>query len=60
MYGKTAIYGEWELLTEEIKKKAFETRKVREHRKKIIYWFINFSPDFATKESLYKQFNQES
>ena len=60
VYGKMSIYGEWELLTEEIKNKSSEARKVREHRRKINDWFKNFSPDFATKEVLYKQFNQES
>ena len=60
VYGKMSIYRKWELLTEEIKNKAFEARKVREHRRKINDWFKDFKPDFATKESLYKQFNQES
>lgn len=60
VYGKISIYGKWELLTEEIKNKAYEARKVREHSRKINDWFKNFSPDFATKEVLYKQFNQES
>lgn len=60
VYGKISIYGEWELLTEEIKAKAFSVRKSREHRKKINDWFKDFKPDFATKEALYKQFNPEA
>lgn len=57
VYGNKSIHGEWELLTEEINVKARSERKTREHRKKINDWFKNFNPDFATKESLYKQFN---
>lgn len=60
-YGKSHVYcGEWSLYTEEIKKKAFQARKIREHRKKINDWFKDFKPDFAIKEALYKQFNQEA
>lgn len=58
MYGKQSIYCEWELLTEEIKVKAFSVRKTREYRKKINDWFKDFKPDFTTKEALYKHFIQ--
>ena len=57
LYGKSPFFGEWKLLTEEIKAKVFHVRQTRGHRKKINEWFEDFKPDFATKEALYKQFN---
>ena len=34
-------------------------KKEMDQTKKINDWFKNFSPDFVTKEALYKQFNPE-
>ena len=59
VYGKATRRGYWILADEETKQKALSVKSERDHTKKINDWFKNFSPDFATKEVLYKQFNPE-
>ena len=56
VYGKLIRRGNWIIADEETKQKALSVKN--EH--KINDWFKDFKPDFATKEALYKQFNQES
>ena len=60
VYGKLKRRGYWILSDEETKQKAISIKAERDHIKKINDWFKNFSPDFATKESLYKQFNPQT
>ena len=57
VYGTPRQRGYWMLSDEETKQKALSVNTERDQTKKINDWFKNFSPDFATKEALYKQFN---
>ena len=60
VYGKIVRRGCWTIVDFETKQKALSVKAERDHAKKISDWFKDFNPDFATKEVLYKQFNQES
>lgn len=59
VYGKSYSRGIYKQATPELKQKHEERSKKLEYESKIDKWFRLFKPDFATKESLYKQFNQE-
>jgi hypothetical protein len=58
VYGKMIKRGYWILSDKETKQKILEIKAECDHESKINNWFRYFNPDFATKESLYKQFNQ--
>ena len=59
IYGRSYHRGFYKNLTPELKKELEERSKKRDYESKVERWFKDFSPDFATKESLYKQFNPE-
>ena len=59
VYGKTYRRGAYRQATPELKAKLEERSKKCEYESRIEKWFKSFNPDFATKESLYKQFNPQ-
>jgi hypothetical protein len=58
VYGEIKNRGYWVFANENLKNEIISHNKHTDYVRKINNWFRSFKPDFATKEALYKQFNQ--